>query len=283
VSGALTIAAYALRESTRRRVFVVVLLLTLAFLGLYGLGTEAAFDSVGEVGEGVGVDDRVLTGSTLLGLAMFTTLFLGCVLAVFLTLGAVRGDAERGLLQPLVVRPVGRTELLAGRFLAAAGVCAVYVAAVYTAAMLITAAAGGWWPDEPVGPGLGLVAGVVLIAALGLLGSIFLSATANGIAVFMAFGAGLAAGLLGQIGDALSVETLETVAEVASWLLPFEALYQAGLNALTEDARGATGVIVRLGPFGGAQEGGALLWLWSAAYLVLVAAAARLGFARRDL
>jgi Cu-processing system permease protein len=282
VSGVLTIAAYALRESTRRRVFVVVLLLTLAFLGLYAVGTEAAFDSISGL-DSAAIDDRVLTGSTLLGLAMFTTLFLGCVLAVFLTLGAVRGDAERGLLQPLVVRPVGRTELLAGRFVAAAGVCAGYVGAVYVAAMLITAAAGGWWPDEPVGPGLGLMAGVVLIAAIALLGSIFLSATANGIAVFMAFGAGLAAGLLGQIGDALSVETLETIAEVASWLLPFEALYQAGLNALTEDARGTTGVIVQLGPFGGAQEGGAPLWLWSAAYLALVAAAARLGFARRDL
>jgi Cu-processing system permease protein len=282
VSGAMTIAAYALRESTRRRVFVVVLILTCAFLGLYALGTEAAFDATSEV-DNVGVDDEVLTGSTLLGLAMFTTLFLGCVLAVFLTLGAVRGDAERGLLQPLVVRPVGRTELLAGRFAAAAGVCAGYVAAVYTAAMAITAAAGGWWPDAVVGPGLGLVGGVILIAALALLGSIFLSATANGIAVFMAFGAGLAAGLLGQIGDALAVETLEQVAQVASWLLPFEALYQAGLNALTQDSRGATGVIVQLGPFGGAQEGGPRLWLWSAAYLGIVAAAARLGFARRDL
>lgn len=282
MNGVLTIATYALRESTRRRVFVVVLILTCAFLGLYAVGTEAAFDATREV-DTAGVDDRVLTGSTLLGLAMFTTLFLGCVLAVFLTLGAVRGDAERGLLQPLVVRPLGRTELLAGRFLAAAGVCAGYVAAVYTAAMLITAAAGGWWPDHVVSPGLGLVAGVILIAGLALLGSIFLSASANGIAVFMAFGAGLAAGLLGQIGDALSVETLENVAEIASWLLPFEALYQAGLNALTEDARGATGVIVQLGPFGGAQEGGPLLWLWSAAYLALLAVAARFGFARRDL
>ena len=54
---------------------------------------------------------------------MFATLFLGAVLAVFLTLGVVRGDAERGLLQPLVVRPVGRTTLLVARFLAAAAVC----------------------------------------------------------------------------------------------------------------------------------------------------------------
>jgi len=283
VSSALTIAGYALRESTRRRVFLVVLILTAGFLGLYALGAEAVFDSIDDGAGDATLDQEVLTGSTLLGLAMFTTLFLGCVLAVFLTLGAVRGDAERGLLQPLVVRPVGRTDLLAGRFLAAGGVCAVYVAAVYTAAMLITAGAGGWWPDDVVSPGLALVGAVILIAAISLLGSIFLSATANGIAVFMAFGAGLTAGLLGQIGDALSVESLENAAEVASWLLPFEALYQGGLSALTEDVSGVTGVIVQLGPFGGAQDGGPLLWLWSAAYLVLVGGAARLAFARRDL
>ena len=220
--GALIIAGYALRESMRRRVFVVVLILTVAFLALYAVGTEAAFDSVDAEAAGavLDIDDQVLTGSTLLGLAMFTTLFLGCVLAVFLTLGAVRGDAERGLLQPLVVRPLGRSALLAGRFAAAAGVCALYVAAVYTGAMVITGVAGGWWPADPVGPGLGLMMGVVTIAALSLLGSIFLSATANGIAVFMAFGAGLAAGLLGQIGDALNVDTLINVAKVASWALP---------------------------------------------------------------
>ena len=62
------------------------------------------------------------------GSSMFTILFLGAVLAVFLTLGAVRGDAERGLLQPIVVRPVGRTSLLLGRYAGAASVCAVYVA-----------------------------------------------------------------------------------------------------------------------------------------------------------
>ena len=142
---------------------------------------------------------------------------------------------------------------------------------------------GDWWPDNVVAPGLGLVAGVLVIAALSLLGSVFLSSTANGIAVFMLFGAGLAAGLLGQIGDALSVETVENVAKVTSWLLPFEALYQAGLDSLTQDARGITGVIVRLGPFGGAQEGGPLLWAWTLVYLLLVGAAARTAFARRDL
>jgi Cu-processing system permease protein len=272
-----------MQECVRRRVIPVVLVLTVLFLALYALGAEIAFREVEDFAGEDPLDEQVLTGSTLFGLAMFTTLFLGAVLAAFLTLGAVRGDAERGLLQPLVVRPVGRTSLLLGRFGGAAVVCAAYVAAVYTASLLITGIAGGWWPDSAVLPGLGLVAAVLVIAALSLLGSVFLSATANGIAVLMLFGAGLAAGLLGQIGDALSVDTLETVAQVSAWLLPFEALYQDGLEALTEDVRGVTGVVVRLGPFGGAQEGGPLLWVWTLGYLGLVGFAARTAFARRDL
>jgi Cu-processing system permease protein len=283
MTGALVVARYALRECVRRRVIPVVLVLTVLFLALYTLGAEVAFREVDDFAGENPVDEQVLTGSTLFGLAMFTTLFLGAVLAAFLTLGAVRGDAERGLLQPLVVRPVGRTSLLLGRFGGAAVVCAAYVAAVYTASLLVTGITGGWWPDSPVLPGLGLVAAVLVIAALSLLGSVFLSATANGIAVLMLFGAGLAAGLLGQIGDALSVDTLETVAQVSAWLLPFEALYQDGLDALTEDVRGVTGVVVRLGPFGGAQEGGPLLWVWTLGYLGLVGLAARTAFARRDL
>jgi Cu-processing system permease protein len=284
VSGVGIVVRYSLQESLRRRVFAVVLVLTAAFLVLYGLGSAEAFHEVGSFsGRENPVDARVLTGSTLFGLAMFTTLFLGAILAAFLTLGAVRGDAERGLLQPLVVRPLGRTELLLGRFAAAVAVCGGYVAAVYLATMLITGLVGHWWPDRAVTPGLGLVAGVAVIAALSLLGSVFLSSTANGIAVLMTFGAGLAAGLLGQIGEALSVNTLQDVARAASWALPFEALYQAGLDGLTADAGGFTGVAVRLGPFGGAQAGGALLWPWALVYLGLVGLAARAAFARRDL
>ena len=283
MTGVLIIAGYTLRECVRRRVFLVVLVLSVVFLGLYWLGTNSAFDEARVYSGQRAFDEQVLVGSTLLGLSMFTTLFLGAVLAAFLTLNGVRGDADRGLLQPLVVRPVGRTTVLAGRFAAAGSVCVGYVLAMYGFAVLITGLTGDWWPDEWVGPALGLAAGVLIIAALSLLGSVWLSATANGIAVFMLFGAGLAAGLLGQIGEALDADTLKTVAEVTSWALPFEALYQAGLHGLTTETSGITGVVVELGPFGGAQEGGALLWPWAAAYLAVVGALARVGFAKRDL
>lgn len=279
------IAGYALREAVRRRVLLVVVVLTAAFLALFAFGSAEAFEEAASqrASTGAPIDDKLLTGSTLLGLAMFVTLFLGTVLAVFVTLNAVRGDAERGLLQPLVVRPVGRSTLLLGRFLAAAGVCVAYVAIVYAATVAITAANGDYQPDNPVAGGASIAGAIVIVVALSLLGTTLLSSTANGIAVFMVFGAGLAAGLLGQIGYALESETLERISSIASWVLPFEALYQDGLYALTENVTGVTGVIVQLGPFGGAQQAGSLLYPYAVGYLVVVGLLADRLFGRADL
>ena len=278
-----TIAGYGLREALRRKVFVVVCLLTVAFLALYWLGARYAFNHVRNVVPPEGVDARTFTGAFLFGMAMFGTLFLGVVLAIFLTLGTVRGDAERSLLQPLVVRPIGRSTLLIARFLGAAAVCVPYVLVMYFAAMLLTGLEGSWWPDRIVMPGIEVAAGVVIVAALSLLGSVFLSSIANGIAIFMLFGAGLVAGLLGNIGHVLNSHGLIHAAKVAAWAVPFEALYQDALRAITQETSGLTGFLLRLGPFGGAEQGGIALRLWSVAYLAIVGAVALAGFARRDL
>lgn len=283
IADANIVAGYALREALRRKVLVVVVILTAAFLGLYGWGTAETFDAIEQTPDQPLIREQTLAGATLLGLAMFVTLFLGTVLAVFLTLNAVRGDAERGLLQPLVVRPLGRTSFLLGRFVAAAAVCGAYVLCVYGAAVALTATLGDFTPDDVLGPGVALAAAVVIVVAIALLGSTVLSATANGIAVFMAFGAGLAAGLMGQIGEALNSSRLEDIATVAAWVLPFEALYQQALYLLTDSTQNFERVIVQLGPFGGARDAGALLWPWAIAYLVLVAAATAWRFRRMDL
>lgn len=280
-----TIAGYALREAVRRKVLLVVVVLTICFLALYAFGTYQAFQEVAvSDGGGIsGLEEEVLTGSTLLGLAMFVTLFLGTVLAVFVTLNAVRGDAERGLLQPLVVRPVGRTTLLLGRFLAAAAVCVVYVQIVYWSAVALTQATGSYYPGNAIAGAVSLAAAVTIIVALALLGTTLLSSTANGIAIFMVFGAGLAAGLIGQIGAALDSDTLEQISAIATWVLPFEALYQDGLHALTADIEGVTGVIVQLGPFGGSQDAGPLLYPFALAYLAATGWLADRMFRRADL
>ena len=279
------IVGYGFREAVRRKMFAVVLVLTAAFLFLFWLANDFVFRSLATITPpaDVHVDTRTFAGAFLVGLAMFATLFLGVVLAVFLTLGVVTGDAERGLLQPLVARPVGRSTLLIARFVGAGGVCVAYVLVVYFAGLVITGLSGHWWPDRIAWPGVELAGGVLVVTALSLLGSVVLSSTANGIAVFMLFGAGLVAGLLGSIGHALNSHTIKHAATIASWALPFEALYQDGLRMITEHASGLTGFLLQLGPFGGAYVHGWGVRVWAVAYVVIVGAAALVTFGQKDL
>jgi len=116
-----------------------------------------------------------------------------------------------------------------------------------------------------------------------LVGSIFLTATANGIAVFMIFGGGLVAGLLAQIGRAIGSDTLRSIGRWASYALPFEALYQDALHTITSGTTGFERFALELGPFGGSAGGGIGVILWAVAYLVLVGAVGLAAFARRDL
>src|SRR6266540_393173 len=236
------IAGYALQEAIRRRVFVVVLGLTALFVALYGLGIWQVFQRVDEIHPPGNLAPRPFAGATVFGLSMFATLFLG----------VVRGDAESGLLQPLIVRPVSRSALLTGRIVAAGAVCTAYVAVVYTSLLLLTGLIGHWWPDRIALPAVELAAGLVV-------------------------------GLLGSIGQALGSATLKTASHVASWAVPFEALYQDGLHTITEHTPGFTGFVLRLGPFGGAHSSGPFLGVWVAAYVLVVGALALAGFARRDV
>ena len=79
MSDAIAIAGHALREAVRRRVLLVVTLLTAVFLGLFALAAFEAFDSLEQDSGGVGlipVDERALAGGTMLGLAMFVDEFV---------------------------------------------------------------------------------------------------------------------------------------------------------------------------------------------------------------
>ena len=279
----LIIARYALQESVRRRVFVVVLVLTLLFLGLFSVATVEAFNAHAPFGGGGSFDPRAITAVTLVGLGVFASLFLATVLAVFLTLGAVRGDAERGLLQPLVVRPLGRREFLLGRFVGAGAVCIAYIVAPLRRGGVDRPPGRGRWPDHAIGPGVALAAAITILVAMSLLGSVFLSATANGIAMFMLYGAGLVSGLLASIGAALNAQTVLTIAHDISLALPFEGLYQAALHALGSNEAGLTRVLVNLGPFGSSHPNSAGFDIWAAFYLAVVGVLAATGFERGDL
>jgi hypothetical protein len=154
---------------------------------------------------------------------------------------------------------------------------------VYGIALAIIDVTGHWLPASRIAPGLELAGGVLVVIAFSILGSVFLSSTANGIAVFMLFGGGLVAGLLGTIGHALNSHAIRHASTIAAYALPFEGLYQDGLRLISTSAGGLTGFLLQLGPFGGGYVHGWGIRIWSAGYLCAALALAVLAFSRKDL
>src|SRR5260221_11319571 len=101
------IAEYGFREAVRRKVFAVVLVLTALFLFLFWLANHFVFRELATISppRDVHVDSRTFAAAFLVGLAMFATLFLGVLLAAFLTIRLVPGAPHARRAPPLVLAP----------------------------------------------------------------------------------------------------------------------------------------------------------------------------------
>ena len=279
---ALTVARYAMGESVRRRVFHAAILLAALFVALYWIGASMLFaqelQAPGAHGQ---VDPQV--APTVFGLALFGIHFLGLALAVFLTMSTVQGDAERGLLQQVLVRPLSAATYLSGRLAAAIVLSCSYVVATFASTLVVTRVVADWTPGHAVPALLLLCASTITMCLLGVFGSIYLSAAANGILLFMTIGLGMLGGLLGQIGDGVGSRDVSRLGDLVTRAVPSEALYQGALHEISTDVVGLGGFVLRLGPFGGSQKPTVGLLAWCIAYALVVFALSAWSVRRRDL
>jgi len=140
----------------------------------------------------------------------------------------------------------------------------------------------GWGPANSVQALLLLALGTTAITSVATAFSVRLHGAAAGIATLMPFGAGLIGGLLEQLGTGIAVASVRRSGEWLSTALPFEAMYQAALHEITSDLAGVSGIVVRLGPFGGAREASAGLVLWAVAWTAAIVALAASRLRRSD-
>ena len=217
-SGVLIVAATRCSEALRRRVFLVVLVLTVAFVGAVraGAATSCSRTSAASRTTRSGLDTKTLAGATIFGLAMFGDAVPGH------RAGDVPDRSARCAATPSggccsrssSARSAARSTSL-GRFLAAARrQRRLRAGRLLRRRARSPALVGDWWPDAPVGAGLRLAGGAVarrraLAAGLG----VPRRPPPTGSPCSWSTAPGLLAGLLGAIGDAIRSHTLQDIAE----------------------------------------------------------------------
>jgi ABC-type transport system involved in multi-copper enzyme maturation permease subunit len=278
----LTVARWTLKEASRRRLLVGGAVISVAFVVLFALGFAFLYGKAEATPDESGlfvVFAAVV--QTILGL--YAVQFMTAFLALFLGIGSISPDVDSGVLHAVLARPISRPAYLAGRWLAYAGLLAVYVVVMASSLLLIAHLVAGYGPVDPVRSVALLVLEAVLLLTVGMLGSTFLPTLANGVIVFSMFGLAWLAGVIEFIGDAVANPAMRNLGVTVSLVFPSDAVWR-GASYYAETPLFVAEAATQGGlPFAAQTPPAGPMVVWALAYPLVFLGFAFLAFRRRDL
>ncbi|AIQ35588.1 ABC transporter permease subunit [Paenibacillus sp. FSL R5-0345] len=223
------------KELLRKRVMVLTLLMTVVFLigfwfiaGTIGQSTMSQGSSI-PTGEELLM--RFTNGLFILSFGFFFGAFVIAFLAIFSSFSAISGEAEQGVMQALLPRPIPRWKWYAGRWLGYVTLGIGYALILFISILLITQVHAAIPRD-----GLALFKSFLLFASIvpllitiSMLGSGFFSALGNGVFMTMLYGAGWLGGMIDKVSSSLlsepaALSTLNNMTGIMSLLMPVDGL-----------------------------------------------------------
>ena len=282
----MVIARLTVRELVRRRIVLLLAALTIVSVALVAFGVErlvtlAREDGLPELEIRIGVSQVMI-------LIAFMFSFVLAMTAAFLGAPAIGGDIESGVALALLAHPLGRIDLLLGRWLGLALVVVGYTVASGALAIGVVAGISGFGPPHPVLALAFLSAQAVVLMTLTLaLGTVMPAIGAGAVAV-VAFGVGWMAGVLAAVAAAFGLESLAGAAEASRWLFPSDGLWRGVVYGLEPPlaamiANGASPSGVEANPFFALEPPPVAFDIWSIVWVVIVLGLAGWRLSRRDL
>jgi ABC-type transport system involved in multi-copper enzyme maturation permease subunit len=274
----LTFARLTIREASRRRLLIAVLLLTLVVIGATGWGfAQLRYSNGPGGGPQVGEVELRLIASQVLIVVVFLFAAVLALMAVLVAAPSISGDVESNLALALLARPVRRSELVLGKWLGLAALVVSYSAGAGVLELVVVDAVTGYVPPQPVALVL-YVAGVGLVLlTVALLLSTRLAGMTAGIIPLVAYFMAWVGGILGGIGQVIDNQGLIVTGLVSRLLLPTDGLWRGAVYAMEPAsvvaALSAAGPVNAASPFSATQSPAPafLAWtvLWFAAMIGL--------------
>ena len=260
----LTILHLTLHEAARRRILTATLIGAAAFLVLFSIGFHfVAINVSKDVGMSVLRRRMTLNFLTLAGL--YATHFLTLMTAVLLPVDTLSGEIASGVAQTIASKPIRRSSIVLGKWLAFSLVGVAYLAVVAGGVLLAARVIGHFTPPG-LAQGLPLMAlEAVVFVSLSLAGGARLATVTNGILAFGLYGIAFIGGWVEQVGAFSGNLAAENVGTVASLLMPTEALWQRAAYQMQP----AVMRDLHMTPFSPASlPSPAMVW-WAVAYALL--------------
>ena len=281
----LLIARLTLDEALRKKLILLVLVLSAAFLGLYLFGFKLLRDDVVRFDEQRGgapneVFPYEVQASAMVLLGLYTVNFLAGVMTIFAAVGAISSEIEGGTLHAIIPKPLARWEIIAGKYLGFFVMIAMYLCLMVGGVVLVSRYVGHYTPPRVLHGLLLMILVCSILLSLTMLGSTIFSTMANGVTVFMLYGMAVTGGLVEQIGNALDNDTMVMIGVATSVLVPSDAMWK--LASYVVQPRLAVNLIGP-NPFGTAAPPSDFAVRYAVFYCGALILASMLVFRRRDI
>ena len=285
------VAELTIREAARRRIFLAIVLLSLLYVALFGLGfgfliEEIRREEAARPAAAAAQQAAMLVPTIMTTLAIYGLNLMAGGAALFLGAGTLAGEVASGLMQVVAARPLRRGDIVVGKWLGLLVIAALYIAGTFALLLLIVWVLSGYVPPLPL-PAVGLLLlEMALLLAIAVLGSALFSTVTNGIIIFMLYGAAWIGGFIEQIGAALRIDLMVNLGIVVSLLMPSDILWRAAsfylqpswLLLLQNAATAGSGL-----PFVSSTPTAPAMLIWAVLYTAAVLGGAIAVFSHRDL
>ena len=273
-----TIMHLTLHEAARRRILVATLIGAGAFLILFGVGFHFVALNV-EHDKGMDFLRRRMALNFLTLAGLYATHFLTLMTAVLLPVDTLSGEIASGVVQTVASKPVNRSSIVLGKWLAFSLVAVAYFALV-SSGVLVIARAIGHFTTPGLSLGLPLMAlEAVVFVTLSIAGGARLATVTNGILVFGLYGIAFIGGWVEQVGAMLGNLAAENVGTVASLVMPTEALWHRAAYYMQPSVMRD----LQMTPFSPASLPSVAMVWYAALYAALALLAGVQGFRKRAL
>ena len=247
------IARLTVQETSRRRLILALIILTLIVVGFSAWGFNKITTVTRADGTVLPPDQVALITSQLLIVVTFMYSGVLALSAAVVAGPLISSEVESGLLLSMLARPLRRSEVVIGKWLGLAVLIAMYAAGSAALELAAVDWATGYLPPHPIQLVLYVGAEGLVLLSLGLLLSTRLSGITGGVIALVAWLMGWIAGVVGDVGTGLQNQAVENVGVISHLLLPTDGLWRGAVYALEPDAFLATlraaGTVARANPF----------------------------------
>lgn len=283
---ALHVAAITVREVTRRRLVLALLVLTCGAVALTGWGFSRLPGIHNRDGSLLSASELTVITSQLLIFVFFmfsAVLGLG---AVMVASQSVSAEVESGQALAVLARPIARAEVLLGKWLGLGGLVVVYAVLATGVELLVVRWATGYVPPHPFAATAFIAAEGLVLLSLTLCFSVRLSGMTAGVIALMLFFITWIAGVAGAVGAVLNNGPIEATGTISRLLLPSDGLWRAAVFNLEPEAIVAVATGSReaaANPFTSVSPPGTAYLAWAAAWVVVIVVLSIISFRRREI